>query len=175
MAASSNVNGAYINAKIRIVRLLSETANVAPVSNGEVFSLGMSDRGTIEALWEITQGGETILAVIPTIDTVFSDEKTGNAIVSYKSRHDFRFVVESFTGFDPQIDLPSAAVDPYLEMALWMARSRAQATIRLMGLAQFVWPQGAVSHKATEQGLHSEQQLTQKPRRVRKAAKKSPE
>jgi len=143
----------YISAGIRSVRLLSEKAEVNTAIVGENIQLDATDRTEIEARWEVTPKGESVLTISPTLDTEFKSQETDAVVFIYKSKHDVHFLVSSYIGFDPLKDLPEDAFKPYMEMALWIVKGRAQGSIRNMGLTQFTWPTAKSDNDEEEPSL----------------------
>ena len=140
----STKTAGFIQARIRNVRLVSEHAEVTNMEQGVTVTLTMSDETLVEARWESSSSGETMLVIAPAVNTRFSDANANVALVTYQSRHEVRFLIDAYTGFDPAQTLPDDAVTPYIEMALFIVKSKASASIRNMGLQNFTWPQNEV-------------------------------
>lgn len=137
MQSTNNVG--FLTARIRNVRLISETAEIGRVSGQGNATLTMLDETRLEARWENTPQNEQVLVVSPSLNIKFTDE-TGVSVISYRSKHEVRFLINAYTGFDPQQTLPEEALVPYSEMALWVVKGRATVAIRSMGLTTFSWP-----------------------------------
>jgi hypothetical protein len=131
----------FIGAKLFELRTLNESSRAEEGLTGGV-NLALSSKGSTEVRWE-TSDKKQILTIVPKLKVEFKDEVASVVHITYESKHEVRFEVFGYTGFDPLKDLPDEAISPYLEMALWIVRSRATNSIRMLGIPSFVWPKSA--------------------------------
>lgn len=147
---------AFIGANIASVLMLNEVADLRSDGFGITGkTLKMSDQSVIESDLSIMPGTDTvILSVNPTLNTVFIEDGTDGVFISYTAKHLVTFKVFAHTGFDIGSEIPEDAVRPYLEMALFIARSKATMAIRNMGVSTFTWPASQPKEIPEGEALH---------------------
>jgi hypothetical protein len=124
----------FINARIALSYIVSEaTRCIKPLLSPPVKG-GLREEGSVELEWGETDG-ETVFIVKPKMRCTVLAE--GIEHLNYECESETTFVINSYGGFDPTIDLPGEATSPYVDMALWLTRSHAANAIREAGVPGF--------------------------------------
>lgn len=160
----------YINAHILNVRVINEHTAIDEKLMASGLNLSMTDNTIVEVRLEKNPEQQNILVIAHHLDATFSSPEEEKIVVTYKSKHEVRFVITAHTDFDLESSMPQDACMPYIEMAAWIVRVKATNSVRNVGLGNFTWPIGKIK-RVPDPKLEAPEKIKRPKRAIKPAVK----